>query len=41
MANVELDSSEKTMKVACGKQTPALEMGVPEGLLPLPHEFSC
>lgn len=33
MANEELDSSEKTMKVACGKQTPVLEMGIPEECL--------
>lgn len=33
MANVELDSSEKTMKVACGKQTPVLEMDIPEECL--------
>lgn len=34
MASLELDISEKAMKVACGKQTP-------EGLLPLPPELSC
>lgn len=41
MADVDLDSSEKNVKVACGTQTSVLEMGIPEAVLLWPPMFSC